>query len=78
MKFLHGLHLAKTLTHLDYAILSVLENKTNATSYPNIGSLNTAFEAESNKMSVEFILKACELFQRRVDAVTEKNGGHIE
>ena len=27
---------------LDYALRSVLENKTHATSYPNIGSLNTA------------------------------------
>ena len=29
------------LTPFDYAILGVLENKTNATSHPNIGSLKT-------------------------------------
>ena len=29
---------------LDYAIWGVLENKTNSTFYPNIGSLKTAIE----------------------------------
>ena len=42
---------------LDYAIWGVLENKTNATSHPNIGSLKIAIEEECNKMSEEFILK---------------------
>ena len=52
--------LAQTLTPpLDYAIWGVLENKTNATSHPNIGSLKTATEEEWNKMSEELILKAC-------------------
>ena len=37
---------------------SILENKTNTTSHPNIGSLKTAIEEEWNKISVEFILKA--------------------
>ena len=49
-----------------------LENKTNATSYPNIGSHKTAIEEEWNKMSEEFILKACKLFQRCDDAIIEK------
>ena len=31
---------------LDYAIWGVLENKPNATSHPNIGSLKTAIEEE--------------------------------
>ena len=31
---------------LDYAIWGVLENKTNATSHPNIGLLKTAIEEE--------------------------------
>ena len=46
------------LNSLDLAILGVLENKTSATSPPNIGSLKTAIEEEWNKMSEEFILKA--------------------
>ena len=41
------------LNHLDYAtwgvLENVLENKTNATSHPNIGSLQTATEEEWNK-----------------------------
>ena len=63
---------------LDYALWGILENKTNATSHPNIGSLTTAFEEVWNKMPEEFILKACKLFQRHVDTTIEKNGGHIE
>ena len=47
---------------LDYAIWGVLENKTNATSFPNIGLLKPAIEEEGNKMSEEFILKACKSF----------------
>ena len=55
--------LSPDLKPLDYAIWVVLENKTNETSYPNIGSLKTALEEEWNKISEEFILKACKSFQ---------------
>ena len=65
-------------TPLDYALWGVLENKTNATSHPNIGLLETAFVEEWNKMSEEFILKTCKSFRRRVETIIEKNGGHIE
>ena len=60
------------LNPLDYAIWDVLENKTNATSHPNIGALKTDFEEEWNKMSGEFILKACKSFRRGVDTIVEK------
>ena len=60
------------LSSLDYAIGGVSENKTNATSYPNIGLFKTAVEAEWNEMSEEFILKACKSFRRRVDTNIEK------
>ena len=66
------------LKPLDYAIWGISENKTNATSHPNIGSLKTATEEECNKMSEEFILKACKSFQRHVDIIIEKNVGHIK
>ena len=59
------------LNSLDYAIWSILENKTNAISHPNIGFLKTAIEEEWNKTS-EFILKACRSFQRHVDTVIKK------
>ena len=63
---------------LDYAIWDVLENKTNATSQPNIDSLKTAIEGEWNKMS-EFILKACRSFRIRIDTIIEKkNDAHME
>ena len=42
---------------LDYAIWGVLETKTNPTSLPNIGSLETGIEEEWNKMSEEFLSK---------------------
>ena len=63
--------LSPDLNPLDYAIWCVLENKTNATSHPNIAE-------EWNKMSEEFILKACKLFQSYVDTIMDKNCGHIE
>ena len=52
--------------------IEILENKTNATSHPNIGSLKTAVVEEWNKMSEEFILKTDKSFRRRVDAVIKK------
>ena len=55
----------------DYAIWGILENKTNATSHQNIGSLQTAIEEEWNKISEEFILKACKSFRKRVDTISE-------
>ena len=54
--------LSPVLNPLDYEIWSILENKTNVTSYLNIGSLQTAIEEEWNKMPEEFILKVCKLF----------------
>ena len=66
------------LNTLDYAIGGILENITNVTSHPNIGSLKTDIEEEWNKMSEEFILKVCKLFRWRVDTITKKNNGHIE
>ena len=50
----------------------VLENKTNATSYSNISQLKTTIEEEWNKISGEFILMACKLFQEHVDTITKK------
>ena len=70
--------LSPDINPLDYAIWDILENKINAASHPNISSLKTTTEEEWNKMSEEFILKACKLFQRHVDTIIEKNGGYIE
>ena len=71
--------LSRELNPLDYTVWGVLENKTNATSHSNMGSFKTANEEEWNKMSEEFILKACKMFWRRVDTIIgEKKGGHIE
>ena len=68
--------LSPDLNPLDYAILGVLENKTIATSHPNIVSLKT--EREWNKMSENFILRAYKSFRRRLDTIIEENGVHIE
>ena len=74
------LHQAQALTSFDFAKWGDLENKTNATSHSNTGSLKTAIEEEWNKMSEEFILKACKSFRRRVDTIIKKkkNDGYIE
>ena len=60
------------LNPLDYAIRSVLENKTNRASHRNIGLLKTVIEEEWNKISKEFILKACKSFRRRVNRILQK------
>ena len=70
--------LSTYINPLDYTIWGVLENKTNANSHQNIGSLNTAIEEEWNKMFEEFILKACKPFWTCVDTIIEKNGCHID
>ena len=54
--------LSPDLNPLDYATWGILENKTNANSHPNIGSLMTAFEEEENTLSIDFILKAWKSF----------------
>ena len=64
--------LSSDLNPFDCAIWGVLENKTNAISHSNIGLLKTAIEEEWNKISEGFLLKACKLFQRRVDTIIEK------
>ena len=56
------LDLIRDLNPLDYSIWGILESKINKTCHPNIGSLKTATEEEWNKMSKEFILKACKSF----------------
>ena len=62
-----SLWLSSSLDHnsFDYAILGISENKINATSHPNIGSLKTAIEEEWNKKSEKFILKACKSFWKK-------------
>ena len=64
--------LSPDLKPLDYALWGVLENKTNTTSHPNIGLLNTAFEEEWIKMSEEFFLKKRKSFRRCFDTMIKK------
>ena len=52
---------------LNCTIWGVLATKTNATSHPTIDSLKNAMEAEWNKISEEFIFKACKSFRRPVE-----------
>ena len=66
------------LNALDWAIWGILENKTNATSFLNISSVNTVIEETWHKMSEEVILNTCKSFRRRVDTIIEKNCGNIE
>ena len=63
---------SQNLNSHDYTEWGILENKINATFHQNIGSLKTSIEEEWNKMSEEFILKDCKLFQRHVATIIEK------
>ena len=62
----------------DYTIWGILENKTNANSHPNIGSLKTDVEEKWNKLSEEFILKTCSHFESILTQLLKKNHGSIE
>ena len=71
--------LSTDLNPFDYAIRGILEDKTNATCHPNIGSLKTAIEEEWNKMSEKFIWKLSKSFRSYVDMIIRnKMGGHME
>ena len=65
-------NLSPDINPLDCAIWGILENKTNATSYQNIGLIKTTIKEEWNKMSEESILKSYKLFRSRFDTVIEK------
>ena len=61
------------LSPLNCAILGgVLENKTNTTFLPNIGSPKTTIEEDWNKMSDEYIFKARKSLWRHVGTIIEK------
>ena len=64
------------LNPLDYAMERF--RKPNKCNFPTIGLFKTVIEKEWNKISEEFILKACKSFRRRIDTIIEKNGDHIE
>ena len=61
--------LSPDIKPLDYAIWEDLENKTNATSHQNIGSLKTSIDEEWNRISEEFILKTSKSFRRGINSI---------
>ena len=66
--------LSPDLNSLDYGILDVLEKKKNPKkpkcNFPSkYCFLKTSIEEEWNRMSEEFILRACKLFQMCVDII---------
>ena len=67
--------LSPDLNLLGYTRRGVLENKTNTTSHQNVCTFKTAIEEEWNKMSEEFISKACKSFRGRVVTIIEKKRG---
>ena len=73
MEFLYGLN------PLYYAKGGVLENKTNDTSYPYIGSLKTAIKEEWNRMSKEFIFEGMQIVSKAgwYNSL-KKKGSHLE
>ena len=74
---INWMSLRKLGTTIKLDLNTYLDYTTNATSYPNIGSLKISTEEERNKMSKELILTACKSFCKRVDTIITKNGGHM-
>ena len=66
------------LNPLDFAVWGFLERATNKTSHPSVDALKGVIRREWAKMSSDFIVSSCRSVRRRVQAVIENNGGHIE
>jgi inhibitor of nuclear factor kappa-B kinase subunit alpha len=66
------------LNPLDYFWWGAIETHTNATPHPNIESLKATITKVWTNYPEEAVRRACEIFRRRVEAVIEAEGGHIE
>ncbi len=63
------------LAPLDYGIWGEIERKANAQPHRSVADLKAAVEEEWTLMSEEFMVKACNAFWPRVEAMLAKNGG---
>ena len=63
---------------LDYFVWGYLKPKVCATSHSTVDSLKTAIVREWDAMPSEMLVKACNSFRGRLEAIVQSEGGHIE
>ena len=63
---------------LDYAVWGVMDRKARATPHRNVDDLKTSILREWDNLSKDFIVNSCKSFWRRIEAIVEAEGGHIE
>ena len=66
------------LNPLDYSIWSVLQDKVQGSSHPNLEALKAHITEVWEAMEPSYIVKTCQSFRRRVEDVIRANGGYIE
>ena len=66
------------LNPLDYSVKSVLQDKVQATSHPNLESLKARIVPGWAGLEAAYIVKTCKGFRPRVEAVVAADGGYIE
>ena len=66
------------LNPLDYSIWSVLQDKVQGSSHPNMEALKAHITEVWEAMEPSYIVKTCQSFRRRVEGVIRANGGYIE
>ena len=63
---------------LDYAVWGLMNTRVQATPHRNISELKATIQKEWKKLSSDYIIKSCSSFRRRIEAVIEAEGGHME
>ncbi len=66
------------LSPLDYAMWGVMEARTCATPHRNVNDLKTSVEREWAALSGGVIIKSCQSFRPRIEAMLAVDGGHFE
>ena len=63
---------------LDYSIWSVLQERVQGTSYPNMESPKAQIAEAWDTLTEAFIASACRSFRSRIQAVISADGSYIE
>ena len=63
---------------MDYSVQSILETKVCHKNYSSVPTLTKALKREWNKISADEIRKICASAPKRLKAIADKVGGHVE
>ena len=64
------------LNPLDFSIWWHVESKACRVRHSSIEDLKSSVQKEWKKMNKDYVIKVCESFRKRVEAVIAANGGH--